>query len=71
MHDQPEPTREEEEQAQEHQDEHEAMRYPGHENPPAAQPPVRESGPVEGDRGNREVPPRTSDTQDDEEIHDA
>ena len=24
---------------------------------PAAQPPVRESGPVEGGRGNREVPP--------------
>jgi hypothetical protein len=27
---------------------------------PAAQPPVRESGPVEGARGNREVPPTRS-----------
>ncbi len=27
---------------------------------PAAQPPVRESGPVEGDGGNREVPPATA-----------
>ena len=34
MHDQPEPTPEEEEQVPERQEEHEAMRYPGHENPP-------------------------------------
>lgn len=34
MHDQPEPTREEEEQVPEHQGEHEAMQFPGHENPP-------------------------------------
>jgi hypothetical protein len=34
MHDQPEPTREEEEQVPEHQEEHEAMRAPGHEDPP-------------------------------------
>ena len=27
---------------------------------PAAQPPVRNSGPVEGVRGNREVPPRST-----------
>jgi NAD/NADP transhydrogenase alpha subunit len=26
---------------------------------PAAQPPVRDSGPVEGARGNREVPPKS------------
>lgn len=34
MHDQPEPTREEEDQVPERQEEHEAMRYPAHENPP-------------------------------------
>ena len=34
MHDQPKPTREEEDQVPEQQEEHEAMRYPGHENPP-------------------------------------
>jgi hypothetical protein len=34
MHDQPEPTPEEEEQAPEEQGDHEAMRYPGHEDPP-------------------------------------
>ncbi|HWH55503.1 MAG TPA: hypothetical protein VNT04_07970 [Gaiellaceae bacterium] len=34
MHDQPEPTREEEEQAPESQDEHESMQFPGHEDPP-------------------------------------
>src|SRR6266511_1792029 len=28
---------------------------------PAAKPPVRESGPVEGVRGNREVPPSSAD----------
>jgi hypothetical protein len=33
MHDQPEPTRTEEEQVPEHQDEHEAMRGAGHEEP--------------------------------------
>ncbi len=34
MHDQPEPTPEEEERAPEEQSEHEAMRGPGHEDPP-------------------------------------
>ena len=34
MHDQPEPTEHEEEQAPEEMAEHEAMRYPAHENPP-------------------------------------
>jgi hypothetical protein len=33
MHDQPEPTREEQEQAAESQDEHEAMRGAGHADP--------------------------------------
>jgi hypothetical protein len=36
MQDQPEPTRKEEERAPEEQEEHEAMRGPGHENPPDA-----------------------------------
>ena len=36
MQDQPEPTREEEERAPEEQEEHEAMRGPGHEDPPDA-----------------------------------
>jgi hypothetical protein len=34
MQDQPEPTEQEEEQAPEDLREHEAMRYPGHEDPP-------------------------------------
>jgi hypothetical protein len=34
MHDQPEPTEQEEEQAPEETEEHEAMQFPGHENPP-------------------------------------
>jgi hypothetical protein len=34
MQDQPEPTREEEELAPAEQEEHEAMRGPGHDNPP-------------------------------------
>ena len=34
MHEQPEPTPEEEERAPEEQEEHEAMRGPGHEDPP-------------------------------------
>ena len=34
MHDQPEPTPEEEEQVPEDQQEHEAMRGPGHDDPP-------------------------------------
>jgi hypothetical protein len=38
MHDQPEPTREEEEQVPERQEEHEAMRGPGHEDPAAQRP---------------------------------
>jgi hypothetical protein len=67
MHDQPEPTPEEEEQVPEQQEDHEAMRYPGHEDP-AAQRPVRERGPVAGDGGNGEVPPASADTQ---EVHDA
>ena len=33
MQDQPEPTEEEQEQAQERQGEEEAMRYPGHDDP--------------------------------------
>ena len=36
MQDQPEPTREEEERAPEEQEDHEAMRGPGHEDPPDA-----------------------------------
>ena len=36
MQEQPEPTREEEERAPEEQEEHEAMRGPGHEDPPDA-----------------------------------
>ena len=53
MQEQPEPTSEEEEQAPEDQEEHEAMRGPGYEDPPeggdsrrvspAAQRPVREA----------------------------
>ena len=77
MQDQPEPTPEEEEQVPERQEEHEAMRGAGHEAP-AAQQPVRESGPVEGKpaRSEWEVPPETADevpdvAQSDEEIHDA
>ena len=42
MQDQPEPTEQEEEQAPEDLPEHEAMRYPGHEDPPDA-------GTMEGD----------------------
>lgn len=38
MHDQPEPTREEEEQVPERQAEHKAMRAPGHENPTEQRP---------------------------------
>jgi hypothetical protein len=34
MHDQPEPTTEEEEQVPEEQEDHEAMRGAGHEDPP-------------------------------------
>jgi hypothetical protein len=34
--------------------------------PPAAQPPVRESGPGEGARGNREVPPETAATEEEQ-----
>ena len=34
MHEQPEPTPDEEERAPEEQEEHEAMRGPGHEDPP-------------------------------------
>jgi len=34
MQDQPEPTPQEEEQVPEQQEEQEAMRYPGHEDPP-------------------------------------
>jgi hypothetical protein len=34
MHDQPEPTPQEEEQVPAQQEDHEAMRYPGHEDPP-------------------------------------
>jgi hypothetical protein len=33
MQDQPEPTREEQEQAPEQMDEHEAMQFPGHDRP--------------------------------------
>jgi hypothetical protein len=36
MQEQPEPTHEEEERAPEDQEEHEAMRGPGHEDPPDA-----------------------------------
>ena len=38
MHDQPEPTREEEEQVTKNQAEHEAMRAPGHEDPESQRP---------------------------------
>ena len=38
MHDQPEPTEREEEQAPEQLEEQEAMQYPGHENPEDAEP---------------------------------
>jgi hypothetical protein len=34
MHDQPEPTEQEQERAPEETEEHEAMRGPGHESPP-------------------------------------
>jgi hypothetical protein len=37
LHDQPEPTTEEHEQVQEDQEEHEAMRGAGHENPPSVE----------------------------------
>jgi len=37
VHDQPEPTREEQEQAPDDQEEHEAMRGAGHEDPPDVQ----------------------------------
>ncbi len=36
----------------------------GHQNDPSAQPPVRDSRPVEGVRGNREVPPMTTGASD-------
>ena len=34
MHDQPEPTEQEEERAPEEMEDQEAMQYPGHEDPP-------------------------------------
>ena len=38
MQDEPTPTPEENEQVPEQQEEHEAMRYPGHENPQDVEP---------------------------------
>jgi hypothetical protein len=70
MQDQPQPTEHEEELTPDHLEEHEAMRYPGHENP-APQRPPGESGSAEGERANRQAPTETAEPQDDVEIHDA